>query len=277
MSLTKLPVLAAAGVWLSALFGSGAWGAPAGSGPLPPGPPLAASATPAQPRARVAIREFQVEGGETSAALVLQLQDGFVLGLSRAGIAVLDSLDVSRRLQARPELEKCDTALCLKRLGEVLEVRYLIRVRVNVTGNSYRMTARLFSTEASSPAALPVDTQSRFCDVCTAAEAREVIIRLAEALRKPLEETALVTAPPPAAPPAAVRLPMLAMSAGLLVLAAGAGVYLSADHTSKGVPALGGLLMGAGLTVTGYSLYLIVADARRERTAATGLGLALRF
>ena len=89
----------------------------------------------------MAIHELQVEGAESAGALGLQLQDGFVVGLSRNGLQVLDSVDVGRRLRAHAELERCDTPLCLKRLGEVLEVRWLVRVRVNVTGNSYRMTA----------------------------------------------------------------------------------------------------------------------------------------
>ena len=51
-----------------------------------------------------------------------------------------------------------------------------------------------FTTEGAAPAALPIATQSRSCDVCTVAEARDAMIRLGEAIRKPLEE------PPPPVP-----------------------------------------------------------------------------
>jgi hypothetical protein len=233
----------------------------------------AVSSSPAAAGARAAIPEFQVDG-ETSPALVIQLQDGFVVGLTRAGIQVLDSVDVGQRLQGHPELEKCDTPLCLKQLAEVLRVHYLLRVRVNVTGNSYRMTARLFHAEGAG-AVLPALTQSRFCDVCTVAEAREVMIRLADAVRRPLDETpALAAQPASSAAAGSSLLPLVALGAGLVALAAGAGLYLSAERTAKSTPALGGALMGAGLTATGIGVYLMV-DARRQ--AVPGVAVAAPF
>jgi hypothetical protein len=246
--------------------------------------PAAAAATPvapeprplaAQPHARVAVRELQVDGAETSTspALVLQLQDGFGVGLTRAGVSVLDSVDVARALQDHPELARCDTALCVKRLGEVLDVRYLIQPRVTVTGNSYRMTARLFRTDGQAPM-LPIDTQSRFCDVCTVAEAREVMIKLADSIRRPLDEPQLTATSPASTPPAAPSLlPKVALGAGLVSLLAGTTVLLAASHDGKALPALGGALMGAGLTVAGIGVYLMVEERREAPTvgvAATG-------
>jgi hypothetical protein len=237
-----------------------------------------AAAAPASPppsaRARAAIPEFQVEG-ETSPALVLQLQDGFLVGLTRAGVQVLDSVDVSHRLQGHPELEKCDTSLCLKQLAEVLDVRYLLRVRVNVTRNSYRMTARLFHTGGASPAVLPEMTQSRFCEVCTVAEAREVMIRLADAVRRPLDEPITASGQPSGEPDQHSLLPGMALGVGLVALVGGAALYLSAEHSAKATPALGGALMGAGLTVTGLGVYLMMQNARAP--ASPALGLAGRF
>jgi len=75
-----------------------------------------------------------------------------------------------------------------------------VRVKVDVAGNSYKMVARLFSTEGEAPAELPVSTKSRTCDVCTVAEARDYIVRLADAVRPDLEE-------PVAPPPPPVRVP----------------------------------------------------------------------
>jgi hypothetical protein len=223
--------------------------------------------------ARAAIPEFQVDG-ETSPALILQLQDGFVVGLTRAGVQVLDSVDVGQRIQGHPELDKCDNSLCLKRLAEVLEVRYLLRVRVNVSGNSYRMTARLFHTEGSSPAVLPVLTQSRFCDVCTVAEAREVMIRLADAIRQPLDEASLAQQASSASTPSPV-LSVVALVTGLAALAGGTALYLSAGQSDKAAPALGGALMTAGLTAAGIGVYLMVTDTRRKM--APGVALASRW
>jgi hypothetical protein len=235
---------------------SAATGGSSTGGPAPSRATMASAAN----RARAAIPEFEVEG-ETSPALVIVLQDGFVVGLTRAGVQVLDSVDVRHRLVGHPELEKCDTSLCLKRLGELLDVRYLLRVRVNVAGNSYRMTARLFHTEGTGAAALPALTQSRFCDVCTVVEAREVMIRLADAVRKPFDEApmmALAMAPSSARPS---LLPLVALGTGLVALAGGAALYLASGRTSKTTPALGGALMGAGVSIAGMSAYLMFIDA----------------
>ena len=84
----------------------------------------------------------------------MQLQDGFVLALERAGIDVLDSTDVAKRLAGAPELLGCETSPCLKRTGDLLGVPFVIRVKVDNVGNSYKMTARLFSTQGAAPAAL---------------------------------------------------------------------------------------------------------------------------
>ena len=122
-------------------------------------------------------------------ALGLQLQDGFVLGLVRAGVQVLDPTDTAKKLEGHPELQRCDTSPCLKAIGQLLDVGYIVRVKVEVAGNSYKTVARLFSTEGAAPAALPITTESKTCDVCTVAEARAIMLRLADALRAHIEDT----------------------------------------------------------------------------------------
>jgi hypothetical protein len=255
---------------------------PAALVPVPAPAPVAAPApakAPAAPRARVAIRELRVEGEETSPALGMQLQDGFVAGFVRAGIQVLDSVDVARRIEGQPELQKCDTPICLKRLGQVLDVRYLLLLKVSVNGNSYRMTARLFSTEGSTPAVLPVDTQSRFCDVCTVAEAREVMLRLADAIKRPIEEALAAAAPPPPQPqPQPSVAPVLGLGAGLLGVVGGGILVFAADSNDKTMPAVGGALVGAGITVIGVSIHAIAMDpARAGKKPAVGLSVAMRW
>ena len=146
-------------------------------------------------RIRVAIPEFQLEGSPPP-ALGIQLQDGFVLGWVRAGAHVLDPADTAKKLEGHPELQRCDASPCLKAIGQVLDVGYIVRVKVDVAGNSYKSVARLFSTEGAAPAALPIATESKSCDVCTVAEARAVMLRLADGLRAHIEDNA----PPTAAP-----------------------------------------------------------------------------
>ena len=139
--------------------------------------------------------------GSPPPALGIQLQDGFVLGWVRAGAQVLDPTDTAKKLEGHPELQRCDASPCLKAIGQVLDVGYIVRVKVDVAGNSYKSVARLFSTEGAAPAALPIATESKSCDVCTVAEARAVMLRLADALRAHIEETRRRCPPPSPAPP----------------------------------------------------------------------------
>jgi hypothetical protein len=242
-------------------------------------PPKASAAPAPAPRPRVAIRELVVEGEQASPALGMQLQDGFVVAFVRAGIPTLDSVDVARKSAGHPELQKCDTPICLKRLGQLLDVRYLILLKVTVNGNSYRMTARLFSTEGSTPAVLPVDTQSHFCAVCTVAEAREMMLRLADAIKRPIEEASAVVAPPPAAAPAKPSmLPVLGLGAGLAAVIGGGILILASDSNDKTLPSLGGALAGAGATLMGLSIHTMATDpARANRRPAVGVTVALRW
>src|SRR3569623_3085873 len=125
----------------------------------------------AHAKIRVAVPDFKVDGDGTP-ALSLQLQDGFVLGLVRAGVQVLDPIDVGRKLESAPELRGCESYPCLKNIGRLLSVSYVLRVKIEVSGNTYKIVARLFSTEGDAHAAMPVSTKPRTCDVCTVAEAR---------------------------------------------------------------------------------------------------------
>ena len=103
-----------------------------------------------------------------------------------------------RSSEGHPELQHCDASPCLKAIGQLLDVGYIVRVKVDVAGNSYKSVARLFSTEGAAPAALPIATESKSCDVCTVGEARAVMLRLADALRAHIEEQ---RAPAPRRPP----------------------------------------------------------------------------
>ena len=263
--------------------------APAPTTPAPPPPapvPAPAVTTPAAPapttgpRPRIAITELTLAGEGAAPALAMQLQDGFVLALVRAGIDVLDSSDVAKRLAGAPELQGCETSPCLKRTGDLLGVPFVIRVKVDNVGNSYKMTARLFSTQGAAPAALPVAAQSRACDVCTAQEAREQMIRLADGLRPRIEEhTALPPPPAPRPDDGPARWPgWIAVGAGVLGVVAGALVVNSAGTGSQRRAALGGVLMGAGLTTSVVGLYATIAPRSSPGARpAVALGARMRF
>jgi hypothetical protein len=259
--------------------------------PLPaPAPSPAAPGPAPAAKIRVAIPEFQVDGS-TSPALALQLQDGFVLGLVRAGLQVVDPVDAARRLESRPELARCDSSPCLKSIGQLLDVRYLVRVKVEVSGNSYKAVGRIFSTEGASPAALPVANKSKSCDVCTVAEARDVMLRLADALKVHLEDTG---APPPL-PPSPVEPPPppphitgpvvtamvggVAIAVGVALLATLGSCNATKCSENRSRAAIGGGLVGAGAVMTFVGAYVTVERSRAPGAPApaTSVSLAFRF
>src|SRR4051812_5352891 len=248
------------------------------------------TATPAPaPKIRVGIPDFQVDGS-SSPALALQLQDGFVLGLVRAGMQVVDPVDAGRKLESKPELAHCDSSPCLKSIGQLLDVRYLVRVKVEVAGNSYKAVGRIFSTEGASPAALPLANKSKSCDVCTVAEARDVMLRLADALKSYLDEApaaALPAAPmEPPPPPPHLAGPVMAAMIGGVAMAVGAavlGTLGSCDAAkcseNRTRSAFGGALIGAGAVVTFMGAYVTVERSRASMApaATTSVSVALRF
>lgn len=235
-------------------------------------------------RIRVTIPEFQLEGSPPP-ALGIQLQDGFVLGWVRAGAHVLDPSDTTKKLEGHPELQRCDASPCLKAIGQLLDVNYIVRVKVDVAGNSYKSVGRLFSTEGAAPAALPIATESKTCDVCTVAEARAVMLRLADALRGHIEdkEPPPPPAPPPPPPPPRIVAPLLVAMAGALAIAAGVAVLAtngSCTATScdenRTRSAAGGVLIGAGAALTIGGTYVTIVRSRGG-DPVTGVSVALRW
>jgi hypothetical protein len=253
----------------------------------------------ASAKLRVAVPEFKIDG-EGTPALTLQLQDGFVLGLVRAGVQVLDPVDVGRRLETSPELKGCESSPCLKNLGHLLSVRYVLRVKIDVAGNGYKMVVRLFSTEGDAPAALPLATKSRTCDVCTVAEAREYMLRLADAVRPDLVDDPTPPSPaqpkPPADPPTSLLPPLVAAMGGLVSIATGAALLLTLPDChapTAGVnrcsdnqlrSAFAGGLIGAGIVTSVVGTTVTIARLRTPATApgagstvTTTVALSMRF
>jgi hypothetical protein len=233
--------------------------------------------------ARVAISEFKVDGDGASPALSMQLQDGFVVGVTRtAPIYVLDSVDVARYMDTFPELQKCDGSICIKRFGQLLDVSHLIRVSVKVTGNSYTMTARLLSTEEPTPAIVPVDTETRFCNVCTVDEARQKMIQLGDEVKRPVESwlSTWRPPPPPPPPPKSWRRPIAAVGLALGFATAVTGGAMFANASSTGhrwQPGVGGLLAGLGVSATVLGCYILVALPSEPGKTPASLAVGAKF
>lgn len=312
-SAVALSVLAASGISLAQpktqtdpLAGNSQPVAPAPVAPVPlaptpggptvalPAAPTTIPATPVAPvpppsahggvmAARVAISEFKVEGDGASPALSMQLQDGFVVGVTRtAPIYVLDSVDVARYMDTFPELQKCDGSICIKRFGQLLDVSHLIRVSVKVTGNTYTMTARLLSTEEPTPAIVPVDTETRFCNVCTVDEARQKMIQLGDEVKRPVENW-LATwrpPPPPPPPPKSWRRPIAAvgLAVGFATAVAGGAIFANASSTGhRWQPGVGGLLVGLGVSATVLGCYVLVALPTEPGKTPASLSVGAKF
>jgi hypothetical protein len=193
----------------------------------------------------------------------MRLQDGFAVGLNRAApIYVLDSVDVARYMDIFPELQKCEGSICVKRLGQMLDVSHVVRVTVAVTGNSYDMTARLFSTEGLSPADVPIDTQTRFCPVCTVDEARLKIIQLGDAIKNPVEAWLAQQRPPPPPPPRppSWKRPVAAVGValGFATIVGGGALLANAGHGNKKWPAVAGAMIGIGASLAALSCYVLI-------------------
>ena len=259
--------------------------APPASGPGPGlVPPLnpAHGDAPYPTTARVAITEFLVTGEETSRALAMRLQEGFAVGFTRtAPIYVLDSVDVARYIDIFPELQKCEGSICIKRLGQMLDVSHILRVTVAVTGNSYDMTARLFSTEGLSPADVPIDTQTRFCPVCTVDEARQKITQLGEAIKNPVELWLAQQRPPPPPPPppSSWRRPIAALGValGFATIVGGGALLANVGHDNKAWPAVAGAMIGIGASAAALSCYLLIAAPTDPAKATLKVAIGGRF
>jgi hypothetical protein len=145
----------------------------------------------------------------------------------------------------------------------MLDVSHVLHVTVAVTGNSYDMTARLFSTEGLSPADVPIDTQTRFCPVCTVDEARQKIIQLGDAIKNPVELWLAQQRPPPAPPPppSSWRRPLAAtgIALGFATIVAGGALLANSSHDSKRGPAVAGAMIGVGASLAVLSCYVLLA------------------
>ncbi len=245
---------------------------------------LLLASAPASARVRLAITEFQVVGG-ASPTLASQLESGFVVGLERGGLHVADSTDAAKHLEGHPELQHCDGAACTKAVGQLLDVKYLVTVKVDVAGNGYKSVARVFSTDGTAVAALPIATKSKTCDVCTVDEARESMGRLGDILRPNIEEAAAPapvvvarTAPPPsvAAPIVAAMTGAIAVATGLAVLSSNGSCTATGCDENRTRNAVGGLLIGAGAAVAVMGTYVTVVRLG-GREPVTGVSLAFNW
>jgi hypothetical protein len=183
-------------------------------------PALAATAHAAE---RVAIAVFNVTGQPLAAEAQIKLRASLRGGLAAAGFDVVPDADV-QRVVASSGIAGCDTMSCLRRIGELVMVRRVVKATVEVIGTTHVVsTLELIDLADGKVAASAKDN----CDVCTMKEVNDGLSNAAAALRMQLEGTTAQAAPPLAAapPPPPAEAPshrtlyigLAAASAGLFV------------------------------------------------------------
>ncbi len=164
---------------------------------------LFAFAAPASARERIAVATFKLLGDNLSAPARNTLRSSLVGGLAAAGFDVVPDEDMARVLKQAPGLSGCDTTTCLKRLGELLGLKRVLKAQLELLGTSnYVFNLEVIDIADGTPAAHLDDG----CQVCTLQEANDALSNAAAALRTKLEPA--TPQPPPALPPVVVTPPV---------------------------------------------------------------------
>jgi hypothetical protein len=160
---------------------------------------------------RLALASFRTLGEHMTEPARGALRLSLTGGLAAAGFEVVGDEEQTQRLRGVPGLAGCETAACLKRLGEVLGVKNALKGQIEMIGTSRYLTSlSLIETETGREIARVDDT----CEVCTLAEANDAVSNAAAALKAKLEPprvpappaVAAVTAPAPEPPPSKLTL-----------------------------------------------------------------------
>jgi hypothetical protein len=139
---------------------------------------LVASGARAQPE-RVAVVGLGLFGSSVSPSLQAALRLSLVGGLEGGGFEVLPEDEIARKTERTPALRSCETMTCLRSLAEQLQVKMVVRARVDaVQANDYIIN--LYLVDPFSERVLRHVEDK--CQVCTTAEAKESVSNAAHLL-----------------------------------------------------------------------------------------------
>lgn len=156
---------------------------------------LAGAAARAAPE-RIAIAVFTMTGQPLAEEAQAKLKASLRGGLAAAGFEVVPDTEVQRAI-AESGVAGCDTVSCLRRIGELVMVRRVLRVSIEVLGTSHVASdLALVDLGDGKTAASAHDN----CDVCTMKEVNDGLSNAAAALRMQLDATQPGGAPPPPPP-----------------------------------------------------------------------------
>lgn len=143
---------------------------------------------------RVAVAVFTVSGQPLGEEAQAKLRASLRGGLGAAGFEVVSDAEVDKAIAAGG-LAGCDTLSCLRRIGELVLVRRVLKVSIEVLGNTHVVSElSLIDLSDGKVAASAKDN----CDVCTMKEVNDGLSNAAAALRMQLTPGD-ATPPPPAA------------------------------------------------------------------------------
>jgi hypothetical protein len=246
---------------------------------------------------RVAVAVFAVSGQSLAPEAQAKLRSSLRGGLAAAGFDVVPNADVDQAVNANG-LAGCDTLSCMRRIGELVLARRVIKATIEVIGNTHVVSQlELIDLGDGKVVASAKDN----CDVCTMKEVNDGLSNAAAALRMQVEPPAPPAAPP-APPPPETKLRrstwLILTGVGAAVLAAGAvslGVSAAYDGhgncdsslpafehcptSYRGAPgiALGAIGLGLGAAATGVFAWRAAKAAPAKKVSlvpALGLGAA---
>lgn len=264
----------------------------------------AVAAAPAAATAeRVAVAVFTVSGQPLGEEAQQKLRASLRGGLGAAGFEVVPDAEVEKAVAAGG-LAGCDTLSCMRRIGELVLARRVLKVSVEVLGNTHVVSdLSLIDLSDGKVAASAKDN----CDVCTMKEVNDGLSNAAAALRMQLEPTAAATptpvATPTPAPPIVTESPrnralwigLAGASAGIAVASAitlGVSAGFDGKHDCSDLPAgdicnrkisgTTGIILGAiGLPVFGVAAGIFAWKAaragRQQRVSLSPVGSTRAF
>jgi hypothetical protein len=195
---------------------------------------LVASGARAEPE-RVAVVGLGIFGSSVSPSLQTALRLSLVGGLEGGGLEVVPEDELARKTERTPALRSCETMTCMRSLAEQLQVKMVVRARVDaVEANDY-----VFNLDLIDPFSERVlrHVEDK-CQVCTTAEAKESVSNAAHLLgagRVTVEPKPRLDANPPVEKRHSRRWKLwLGVGLGAAAIVAGVVVGVAVAETSGG-------------------------------------------
>src|SRR5438552_9785634 len=92
----------------------------------------------AQARDRVAVAWFKMIGGTLNDPnQQQQVRASLIGGLAASSFEVVPPAEVEAALKGAPDLASCDTAPCLRRVGELVKARWVVRGSLESVGANW--------------------------------------------------------------------------------------------------------------------------------------------